>query len=169
MVKRYSGIVCYSVVCSCIVGCRGILWQLLSCPHQSPFPHPHINYRSQDLLILTKTETHHYIVPEKQCPLCALWKANQNNPNKRGVEVCSCHFGQVEACGGVGTKILACGAPRISRVSLFRPKLHTRPDWQPSWRRATDFRCLLPQFPSCRHGLFVCRVNVFIFVKPLFV
>ena len=47
--------------------------------------------------------------------------------------------------------------PRISRVSLFRPKLHTRPDWQPGWRRATDFRCLLPQFPSCPPS--VCLSN----------
>ena len=36
----------------------------------------------------------------------------QNNPQKRGVEVCSCHCGQVGSGGGVGTKILACGAPR---------------------------------------------------------
>ena len=72
--------------------------------------------------------------------------------------MCSCHCGQVGRWWRSWDQNPCMRSPpRISRVSLFRPKLHTPPDWQPAWRRATDFRCLLPQFPSCPPlCLFVC-------------
>ena len=83
------------------------------------------------------------------------------NP-ERGVEVCSCHCRQVGRwLGGleVGTKMLACGA--FPGCHFFEPKLHVGPDRQAAWRRAIDFRCLLPQFMS--PALFVCLI-IYLFV-----
>ena len=86
--------------------------------------------------------------------------AKITNP-ERGVEVCSCHCRQVGRWSGweVGTKMLACGA--FPGCHFFEPKLHVGPDRQAAWRRAIDFRCLLPQFMS--PALFVCLI-IYLFV-----
>ena len=114
------------------------------------------------------------IVPEKL--LCALWKANQNNPNKRGVEVCSCHCGQVGAGGGVGTKILACGAPRAFPGCHFLGQNYTpgQTGNPPGAVPQTSVVCShnsLHVAPVCLfvEPLFVCKAPVCLFVEALFV
>ena len=106
------------------------------------------------------------IVPEKL--LCALWKANQNNPNKRGVEVCSCHCGQVGAGGGVGTKILACGAPRAFPGCHFLGQNYT-PGQTGNPPGAVPQTSVVCSHNSLHVARFVCLSNPCLFVKPLFV